>query len=199
MYRFAILAACGLAVGCAEAISSTQTVNDTETANSIKRVDEPLPAMTRPRLVVTKKERKLELFDGDKLVRTYRISLGFAPTGDKEKQGDGKTPEGEFYIFTKNPKSKFYLSLGISYPSAEDAIRGLKDGLISQSEHDEIVEAIKQKKTPPQYTNLGGEIYLHGGGVFEKDWTWGCVALADNDIKELFDALPVGTSVTIHP
>jgi len=162
-------------------------------------VYEPLPSMTAPRLVVTKKVRKLEVFDGDELVRTYRVSLGFEPVGDKEIQGDGKTPEGEFYIFTKNPKSKFYLSLGISYPSTEDAARGLKDGLIDQSEYDEIVDAVRQKKIPLQYTKLGGEIYLHGGGVFTKDWTYGCVALADKDIKELFDALTIGTPVTIHP
>jgi len=199
VYRFTILAICGLAFGCADAISSTQTVTNTQPVNAIDAVYEPLPSMTAPRLVVTKKVRKLEVFDGDELVRTYRVSLGFEPVGDKEIQGDGKTPEGEFYIFTKNPKSKFYLSLGISYPSTEDAARGLKDGLIDQSEYDEIVDAVRQKKIPLQYTKLGGEIYLHGGGVFTKDWTYGCVALADKDIKELFDALTIGTPVTIHP
>ena len=61
--------------------------------------------MKNPRIVVKKAERKLEVFDGEKLVKTYRVGLGFAPVGDKEKQGDGKTPEGEFYIFTKNDKA----------------------------------------------------------------------------------------------
>ena len=198
MNRFAVVGICALAFGCAVAVTSTHTVRHTQQVNAALEIDEPLPAMAAPRLVITKKDRKLELFDRDKLVRTYAISLGFAPVGDKEKQGDGKTPEGDFYIFTKNPKSKFYLSLGISYPGNEDAARGLGNRLISQSEHDAIVEAIKQRKMPLQYTKLGGEIYLHGGGT-GKDWTWGCIALADNDIKELFNALPIGTFVTIRP
>jgi murein L,D-transpeptidase YafK len=160
--------------------------------------DDELPEMRSPRLVVTKKERKLEVFDSDRLVRTYCISLGFTPVGDKEREGDGKTPEGEFYIFTKNPKSQFYLSLGISYPGIEDAERGLRDGLISKLDHDAIIEAVKNKKMPLQNTALGGLIYLHGGGT-GKDWTYGCAALADEDIRQLFNAIPVGTPVTILP
>ena len=163
-----------------------------------KTFDEPLPEMKTPRLVVKKSERKLEVFDGEKLIKTYRIGLGFAPVGDKEKQGDGKTPEGEFYIFAKNDKSKFYLSIGVSYPSTRDAERGLRESLISKSQHDEIVEAIKNKKTPLQNTKLGGEIYIHGNGS-KTDWTLGCVALEDSEMKELFDAIPVGTSVKIEP
>jgi murein L,D-transpeptidase YafK len=151
-----------------------------------------------PRLVVTKSERKLEIFDGEKLVKTYRIVLGFAPAGDKETEGDGKTPLGEFYVFTKNDKSKFYLSLGLSYPSIDDAERGLRENLISQDEYDAISQAVSEKKMPPQNTKLGGEIYIHGGGT-EKDWTWGCLALKDEEMKEIFDAIPVGTSVKISP
>ena len=157
-----------------------------------------LPEMQNPRLVVKKAERKIYVFDGEKLVKTYRIGLGFTPVSDKEKQGDGKTPEGEFYIFTKNDQSKFYLSLGISYPSIDDAERGLREKLISESERDQIVEAIKNKKMPPQNTKLGGEIYIHGNGSKE-DWTFGCVALEDAEMKELFDAIPIGTSVRIEP
>lgn len=157
-----------------------------------------IPEMKNPRLVVKKKERRLELFDGEKLIKTYKVGLGFAPDGDKEKQGDGKTPEGEFYIFTKNPQSKFYLSLGVSYPNIEDAERGLREKLITKTQRNKIVEAIKNKKTPLQNTRLGGEIYIHGGGNSE-DWTWGCVALENEEIKELFDALPVGTAVKIKP
>jgi murein L,D-transpeptidase YafK len=122
--------------------------------------------------------------------------LGFAPAGDKEHEGDGKTPLGEFYVFTKNEQSKFYLSLGLSYPSIDDAERGLRENLISREEHDSILQAIAEKRMPPQNTPLGGEIYIHGGGT-ERDWTWGCVALENEEMKELFDALPVGTRVTI--
>ncbi|HEY8562002.1 MAG TPA: L,D-transpeptidase [Pyrinomonadaceae bacterium] len=158
----------------------------------------PLEKLENPRLVVRKSARELELFDGAKLVKTYRIALGFAPDGDKRTEGDGKTPLGEFYVFTKNGLSRFYLSLGLSYPSIEDAARGLRDGLISTEEHDAIVEANDEKKTPPQTTSLGGEIYIHGGGA-ENDWTRGCVALENEEMQELFDAVPRGVRVTILP
>lgn len=157
-----------------------------------------LPKLEKPRLIIKKKVRKIEVFDGEKLVKTYKIALGFTPVGNKEIEGDGKTPEGEFYIFTKNPNSKFYLSLGVSYPSIDDARRGLDWQIISQDEHDAIVEAINKKQTPLQKTRLGGEIYIHGGGVIT-DWTNGCIALKNKEIKELFDVIPVGTSVKIEP
>ena len=145
-----------------------------------------------------KAERRLFLYDGKKLVKTYRIGLGLSPEGDKVRQGDRRTPEGDFYIFTKNDKSAFYLSLGVSYPNAPHADRGLRDGLITRSQHDAIMRALKLKRTPPQNTRLGGDIYIHGRGA-GSDWTWGCVALEDNDIRELFDTISVGTPVTILP
>jgi murein L,D-transpeptidase YafK len=151
-----------------------------------------------PRIVVLKSKRQLELYSAGSLVRTYRIGLGFNPVDDKKRSGDGATPEGEFYVFVKNNKSAFYLSLGVSYPNVEDAERGLRDGLISRGQHDAIVKAIKRKATPPQYTALGGLIYIHGNGA-GSDWTWGCVALENEDMKELFDAVGVGTPVTIKP
>lgn len=157
-----------------------------------------LPKVADAKLVIKKKARTLELFDGLTLVKTYTVVLGSTPDGDKETEGDGRTPEGEFYIFTKNAESKFYLSLGLSYPGIDDALRGLNERLISQDEHDAIVQAVKEKKMPPQNTRLGGEIYIHGGGTIT-DWTQGCVALRNEEIKELFDAIPVGTVVQILP
>lgn len=154
--------------------------------------------LENPRIVVKKKARTLELFDGEKLIKTYKIALGFEPVGDKETEGDGKTPEGDFFIHTKNPKSKFYLSLGISYPSLDDAKRGLEQELITQEEHDEIIKAINEKKIPPQKTKLGGEIYIHGNGN-ATDWTNGCMALTNTDMKELFDSIPLETPVSIEP
>ena len=152
----------------------------------------------KPRIVVSKKERKLEFYSDQTLLRTYRIGLGFSPDADKQREGDGATPEGDFYVFVKNNKSAYYLSLGISYPNAEDAARGLRDGLITKAQHDSIVEATRKKVGPPQYTKLGGLIYIHGHGA-KSDWTLGCVALENADIKELYDAVSVGTPVTIKP
>jgi murein L,D-transpeptidase YafK len=151
-----------------------------------------------PRIVVKKAERKLLLYSAGTLVRAYRIGLGLNPVGDKVREGDRRTPEGEFYIFTKNDKSAFYLSLGISYPSAKHAERGLRDGLITKAQYESIMRALKAGKTPPQNTALGGDIYIHGDGA-GNDWTWGCVALENEDIRELFNAVSVGTPVKIEP
>jgi murein L,D-transpeptidase YafK len=157
----------------------------------------PLP-LKSPHILVKKAERKIFLYSGDKLVRTYRIGLGLSPVGDKVRQGDRRTPEGDFYIFTKNDKSAFYLSLGISYPNAAHANRGLRDNLITKGQYDTIIQALNAGKAPPQNTKLGGDIYIHGNGA-GSDWTWGCVALEDEEIRELFDAVAVGTPVTIKP
>jgi murein L,D-transpeptidase YafK len=165
--------------------------------NPPNTADQPL-RLTSPRIVVKKAERKLLLYSDDKLVRTYRIGLGLSPVGDKVRQGDRRTPEGDFYIFTKNDKSAFYLSLGISYPNATHAEQGLRDGLITKAQYDSITRALKAKQTPPQNTRLGGDIYIHGNGA-GSDWTWGCVALDDRDVRELFQAIPVGTRVRIEP
>jgi murein L,D-transpeptidase YafK len=163
---------------------------------SINAVALGLP-LVDPKIVVSKSRRRLMLYSNNKLVRVYRVGLGTDPVNDKVKEGDRSTPEGEFYIFTKNEQSAFYLSLGLSYPNAEDATRGLRDRLITQEEHDQIVDAIKRKAMPLQNTALGGEIYIHGNGS-QSDWTWGCVALDDKDIRELFDSVPAGTRVIIE-
>lgn len=151
-----------------------------------------------PKLVVKKAERKLFVYSANKLVRTYRIGLGLSPVGDKVRSGDHRTPEGDYYIFTRNDKSAFYLSLGISYPNIAHAERGLRDGLITRTQYDAIVRANRAKRTPPQNTRLGGTIYIHGNGA-SSDWTWGCVALENEDIRELFNSISVGTPVTIEP
>ena len=149
-------------------------------------------------IVVLKADRKLEVYRDAKLLHRFGVGLGNTPVGDKEKSGDGRTPEGSFYVCVKNPRSRFYLSLGISYPDAGDAARGLREGLISQAEHDRIVSAQKLGRTPPWDTRLGGEIFIHGNGS-GSDWTLGCVALDDADMKTLFDLIEVGTRVEIRP
>lgn len=154
--------------------------------------------LKEPRIVVFKSKRQLELYSDGAVVRTYRVGLGLNPVDDKQREGDRATPEGEFYIFTKNSKSAYYLSLGISYPNIEDAERGLRAGLITRAQHDQIASAIKKKAAPPQYTALGGLIYIHGNGA-GSDWTWGCVALENEDIKELYMSVDIGTPVTIKP
>jgi lipoprotein-anchoring transpeptidase ErfK/SrfK len=153
--------------------------------------------LVNPKVVVSKSKRQLLLYAGGSVVRAYGIALGANPVEDKVREGDGATPEGDFYVCVKNARSNFYLSLGLSYPNAEDAERGLRDKLITRAEHERIVRAIRNKRRPPWDTALGGEIFIHGGGT-DGDWTRGCVALSNADIKELFDALPMGTSVRIE-
>ena len=154
--------------------------------------------LAEPRVVVEKGARRLRLYAGGEVVRVRRIALGFTPEGDKVRQGDGRTPEGEYKVCMKNPKSNFYLSLGLTYPNAEDAERGVRDGLITRAQHRSITRALTNGRCPPWNTALGGEIFIHGGGV-GRDWTFGCVALENPEIKELFDTLPAGTPVEIKP
>jgi murein L,D-transpeptidase YafK len=154
--------------------------------------------LSAPKIVVSKSKRQLALYSNDKIVRLYRIGLGFSPAGDKARQGDGRTPEGQFYVCVKNAGSRFYLSLGLSYPNKEHAGRGLREGLISRAEYNSIISALDRRARPPWDTRLGGEIFIHGHGS-TSDWTLGCVALDNTDMKELFDVVPKGTAVTIEP
>jgi len=162
----------------------------------------------RYRILVRKGERKLYLYvwenGKERLTKTYQIALGNNPTGSKLRQGDGATPEGDYYITHKNARSKFYLSLGVSYPNVTDADNGLKEGLITKAEHQAIIGAIRARTKPPQNTRLGGDIFIHGGGTGKlfglvRDWTLGCVALENEEIKELFEMIPVKTPVKIVP
>lgn len=155
-------------------------------------------SLKNPQIIVKKRERKLELLDDGRLIKTYKIALGFEPANDKIKRDDGRTPEGEYFVAVKNPASKFHRSLGLNYPNSKDAARGLRDNLISQSEYEGIIAANLEKRMPPQNTALGGEIYLHGGGTLW-DWTWGCVALDNQEMQELFEIIPLGARVTIEP
>ncbi|HEX9714955.1 MAG TPA: L,D-transpeptidase [Desulfurivibrionaceae bacterium] len=157
-------------------------------------VTAPLKA---PKIVIKKAKKKLLLYSEEKLLRTYPVKLGFNPVGDKVRQGDKRTPEGSYYICMKNPRSKYYLSLGLSYPSIEDAERGLEQKLITKNDRDRIIERISKKSIPPWDTPLGGEIFIHGGGE-TWDWTYGCVALRNKDIEELFKVIALGTEVIIQ-
>lgn len=156
----------------------------------------------RYRLYIKKAERRLYLYrlenGNEKLLKKYQIALGSNSIGTKRRQGDGATPEGNYYITHKNSASKFYLSLGLSYPNIDDADAGLKSGLITKAQHQAIADAIRNNGKPPQNTKLGGDIFIHGGGT-TNDWTLGCVALGNDEIKELFDLLPVKTPVKIVP
>lgn len=146
---------------------------------------------------IYKKDRVLELYgDGERLGK-FKIALGGVPEGDKEREGDSKTPEGRYYICTRNDRSKYTLFLGLSYPNIEDAKRGLENGLIGQQTFEKIKKAIEKKKQPPWNTPLGGAVGIHGKGN-SYDWTLGCIGLSDEDIKRIWEYTPLKTPVEIY-
>ena len=137
------------------------------------------PEVTR--LVIMKSERRLYLLHHEKVLKSYDIDLGFAPVGDKKVEQDGKTPEGSYLIDRRNPNSAFHLSLGISYPNKKD-----------------IAEARALGKKP------GGDIFIHGGPILlrdrnKADWTWGCIAVTNREIEEIYAMVKDGTQIDIHP
>ncbi len=131
-------------------------------------------------IVVNKGARRMFLFHNDTVLRSYTIDLGFAPIGNKFIEGDGKTPEGLYYIDRRNPNSQFHLSLGISYPNATD-----------------IAEARALGKEP------GGDIFIHGESSFwtigKNDWTWGCIAVTNREMEEIYAMVRNGTPIQINP
>jgi hypothetical protein len=166
---------------------------------ALGRIGGTLPrTLVDPRLLAEKSRRTLTVFSDGRPVKTYRIALGKSPVAPKEREGDKRTPEGTFYVCMKNPDSKYHLALGLSYPSTQDAKRGVEAGLISKREQRAIAEAVRHFRQPPWNTELGGEIMIHGGGA-KTDWTTGCIALSEDDVEELYPLIPLGTEVEIRP
>lgn len=145
----------------------------------------PLPPLIGQidRIVVEKSARRLILWQNGKIVRSYAMALGFAPAGDKSRQGDGRTPEGSFRINWLNGQSAYHLSLGLDYPQPADIAKAAAGGF-----------------------DPGGDIMIHGqpnsmpdAAVIQGDWTAGCIAVSNAEIREIFAATPVGTEVEIRP
>lgn len=135
--------------------------------------------------VVEKAKHLLTLYLGGIKVRTYQIALGAKPTGDKIRAGDGRTPEGLFHIDAHNPNSKYYKSLHISYPDAAHLARAEALGVSPGG--DIMIHGL-----PPAYASLGP---MHR----EWDWTEGCIAVTDQEIDEIWRALPDGAPIQIKP
>lgn len=134
-------------------------------------------------IVVSKSKRVLELRAKGEILKRYRISLGFTPEGHKSISGDGRTPEGLYWIDRRNPRSEYFLSVGISYPNAEDVARARALGV-----------------------SPGGDIFIHGqpmrpgeikAAKGKKDWTAGCIAVTNGEIEQIWSMTPLGTPITI--
>ncbi|GAB4330440.1 MAG: hypothetical protein Kow0037_06200 [Calditrichia bacterium] len=134
---------------------------------------------------VEKANRKLSLLKNGQVLKTYRVALGRHPVGHKQREGDGRTPEGNYRIQWHNPNSAYHLSLKISYPNPQDRAAALRRGV-----------------------SPGGFIMIHG--LPEKwgwigalhafwDWTNGCIAVTNEEIEEIYRAVPDGTPIEILP
>ena len=136
------------------------------------------PEVTR--VVVQKGARRMYLLHGSEVLKAYDIDLGFEPNGDKSFEGDGRTPEGSYFIDRKNPQSEFHLSLGVSYPNEQDLAEAEELGL-----------------------NPGGDIFIHGAsgrtGTRGTDWTFGCIAVSNREIEDVYAMVRGGTQIDIHP
>lgn len=139
-------------------------------------------------LVALKEQREIAVYRSGVLAGCWDMALAWDyPSGSKVRQGDRRTPEG-FYRTSDKPWSSYHGAIAVHYPGVRDARRGLADGLVSQAQHDAIVQALAEGRKPDQNTPLGGEILIHGGGS-SQDWTLGCLALEDADIDALRAAL----------
>ncbi|MGR3435622.1 MAG: L,D-transpeptidase family protein [Shimia sp.] len=130
-------------------------------------------------VIVWKGQRQMALMHHGTILEMVPFELGFAPVGPKQIRGDGRTPEGLYYIDRRNPNSKFHLSLGISYPNAEDTARAEAAGF-----------------------SPGGDIFIHGTPrKFRRkdDWTWGCLAVDNRTMEDLYAMIRVGTPIDIRP
>ena len=137
------------------------------------------------KVIVEKENRKLYLIKDGEPFRTFDIALGIAPVGDKEQEGDFKTPEGSYMLDARNPDSDFFLSIHVSYPNAEDRREAREKGV-----------------------NPGGQIMIHGqpnvptysAGFYKTaDWTNGCIAVSNSDMIDIWLMTPNNIPIEILP
>jgi murein L,D-transpeptidase YafK len=152
------------------------------------------------RIHVWKTQHEMWLQDGDRILRKFTVALGREPTAGKVMRGDGRTPQGRYYVCEKRPQSRFHRFLAISYPNIDDAERAFAEHLITADEWADIFVANVRQTQPPWSTPLGGDVGIHGYGgrrPIAADWTKGCIAVSDADIDYLYDRVPLGTPVII--
>lgn len=134
------------------------------------------PTVTR--IQVFKSRREMQLLHNVTLLKTYKFNLGFEPAGHKVQEGDGRTPEGAYLINRRNPNSRYHLSIGISYPNINDIARARAHGV-----------------------RPGGDIFIHGtpdAYVNQQDWTWGCIAVKNEEMDEIYAMVQTGTRIFIY-
>lgn len=132
-------------------------------------------------VVVNKSDRRMMLLSGNRALKVYDVGLGNQPVGHKQFEGDGKTPEGLYFIDRRNPNSSYHLSIGVSYPNERDR-----------------AFAETQRRSP------GGDIFVHGRGpegralaTLRRDWTAGCIAVTDKEVEDVYAMVRDGTPILI--
>jgi len=137
------------------------------------------------RVIVDKGDRKLYLMKEGEAFRTFEIALGIRPVGDKEHEGDFKTPEGRYQLDTRNPNSEYFLSIHVSYPNGQDVREARSKGL-----------------------SPGGAIMIHGqpnsptrseAYYRTQDWTNGCIAVSNSDMIDIWLMTNNDTPIEIRP
>lgn len=156
---------------------------------------ETMPSQTL--MKVYKDKRILELYGDEKLIGRFKIGLGRDPWVDKEKEGDNRTPEGTYYVCSRTGETKYTYFMGLSYPDIKDAQKGLEKGTIDKATYNRIKKAIDNKQSPPWNTPLGGAVGIHGGGN-KDNWTYGCIAMSNEDINIIKQYAPIKTTVEIY-
>jgi hypothetical protein len=140
---------------------------------------------TADRILVEKGVRRLRLYRAGAVIAEYPIKLGLNPYGHKQREGDFRTPEGEYRLSRRNPRSEFFLSLEVSYPNDADLARA------------------RRARVPP-----GGLIMIHGQPNVPRkpqdyyarnDWTNGCIAVSNSDMVDIWLRTGVGTPIEIRP
>ena len=170
----------GLFLGAILALGGSGSVHASlETPRNVE------PLQFADSLLVVKSERRLYLLRHGQKIRSYRVALGLSPRGHKEREGDFRTPEGRYRIYRRNPRSEFFLSLGISDPNERD------------------VEHARRNGWQP-----GGAIMIHGlpnvprrspHHYASADWTDGCIALSNEDMLEVWLLTRTNTPIEIRP
>ena len=148
------------------------------------------------KIVIEKAARRLTVWQDGRARWHCAVALGRCPEGHKRLQGDGRTPEGEYILCLTKAQGKYGRSLGLNYPNRADAQAALADGRIDEHTYQAVFSRLDAGERPPWGTALGGEIYIHGGGT-ASDWTQGCIALEDGDMRALYGQIDQGAAIRI--
>jgi murein L,D-transpeptidase YafK len=173
-----------LVLGCAAMAARGDALPVAEgSTEQTSLTSDTLPAVDR--IVVKKTERRMYLMHGGNVVRSYHVALGLSPVGQKEREGDFRTPEGSYHLDVRNPRSDYFLSIKVSYPNETD-----------------------MKRARARHWDTGGSIMIHGLPNLMKhdpdyylahDWTDGCIAVSNADMVEIWMLVPDSIPIDIDP